>query len=264
MNKAASSGKKPIKYDIERTKKIRIILIILFALLGAFSFMIGIYHPLVEIPKQPEVRDFKATSYFPLQQGNSWSYIYTRQIANSRGKVREKSGRIVMEVKKTYSRPNYFMAVMHGDPVRCDPAADYAYLVASNKVFLIPEESLSSFETAAQESKDLPGVELESDQGYPLFEMPMFVGLRWGPAMSLYRNDGQLSSKVSRETYVQLGSKKKSPIVKCYQIVHRTAADKSEILFSPGLGIVKATYKLSSPLDSFEVRLSGYKFKEKK
>lgn len=263
MNKASSS-KKPLKFDPERKRNLIIKLIVVSGFLASSAFMINIYHPVSQITKQPEVRNFNALSYFPLRQGNSWSYTYERGTADSQVKEVNTTGEIVMEVTKTYSHPNYFLAIMHGDPVTCDAAAVYGYLVGSNKVYWIPEESLRLFEKAARDGTDPPMAEIESNADCTRFEMPMFSGLVWGPEKNLFRRDGRDSWQVEKETYAQLGSKKNSGIIKCFEIVHIADSGHTNIMYSPGLGIVKSAWQSGSSADSYTVRITSHKIKDGK
>lgn len=259
MNKNPASGKKPQRYDLQQAKKRRTVFIIAFALLAASSFMIGIYHPIFQKAKVAEVKNFNALTYFPLQKGNSWTYVYETKTADGKGKTTKKNGRIIMEVKQVYKLSNYYLAVLSGDPVSCAPDARYGYLVGSNKVFYIPENYLGAFEKAARQKLDPPMEQLSPEDGYyEGFELPMFVGLRWGSPQSVFRGDGNYSWYIGQETYVQLGSKKKSPVIKCFELSYRTIPDHKEILFSPGLGIIKSSYTHNGTTDSYVVRLAGY------
>ncbi len=200
-NKNTSSGKKPLRYDLQLAKKRRTAFIIAFALLAASSFMIGIYHPILQKAKVTEVKDFNVLNYFPLQKGNSWTYVYETQTADGKGKTIKKSGRIIMEVKQTYKLPSYYLAVLSGDPVACAPDARYGYLVGSNKAYYIPENYLSIFEKAARQKLDPPMDKFVLEDGYyEGFEMPMFVGLRWGSPRNIFRGDGNYSWYIGQET----------------------------------------------------------------
>ncbi|MGE5396345.1 MAG: hypothetical protein ACM3PP_10000 [Candidatus Saccharibacteria bacterium] len=233
-----------------------IIAIIVVGVLAGTSALFGVYQPRVRNENVPTVKDFKAMEYIPLQKGNYWLYTYERRTASEGGKVDKTSGRIRMEVKRTYQDSGYFLAVVQGDPLSCDSKATVGYLVSSNKVFNIPADQLKEFEAAARSKSDLPMDRLTSENN-PILELPLFEGQRWGLNQYMARSDGKYTWIVTRQRYEVLGSDERAPVAKCYDLEYKTTGDRQTLTFAPAMGILSTGYKHFGTTDEFEVNLIG-------
>lgn len=236
---------KKIPIDLEQKRKRMIVFIVIISFLAGTAAVIGVYKPMVKEQGLPVVKGFTMLDYFPVREGSSWSY---RHRAGSYGTANDAlvdKGDYHIRVEKLYQNRYYSLAVMRGDPFNMAPDDKNGYLITGNRVYFLDDKQTEKFEMAVREHKRLP-TELLPES--PLFEFPLYEGLRWGPVDNLLSGSKGVYS-VEQEQYLQLTRGKKEPIYRAYMIKYSDTDKGMQILYSPGLGIVSVTRVNNNQID---------------
>lgn len=248
-----NGGVKPL---VNRTKSSINKLILIICIVAATAAAIGIYKSPYIVHEMSVVKDFSNAEYFPLTQGSYWIYSFERKSLID-GKTISKKGTLRMQVLRMYDKPGYSLAVIKGDPLRCDPNVKYGLLIWSNKVYYVGDEIIDQVEQRVKNKKELS---LNGDaKGTALqFEFPLFKGLSWQPWDHSVPDNDKYCWIVDNEQYLQFGKGKHPQIYHAYWLRYATNPDITKVRFVPEIGIFSVSYMHHGTPDDYEVILKGY------
>lgn len=224
-----------------------------------------------ELLRVPSFDLITTTDYFPLKEGDEWTYEGVAENATEEGRVAKAKVVIKMRVVKSVKGKCATLYEMAGHPSDCAWAlsdddskktsvdikpSKYGYLVVGNKIFHVDEDKLSAIAKALITNGLLEeGVLSEDDIA---FEFPLFKGQIYGAISQLVRDDRSYVWYVNNSTlyHEQEGDKIKE--MPEYQLIYNTRPDYMEINFIPYLGIVSCSYSHHGTKAQINVSLVKY------
>lgn len=196
-----------------------------------------------------ELENLKSMEYFPLKEGNTWTYQGQRKYREESKDIEEKLD-IEMRVDKVYKFKEYSLASMSGDIFSLEKSGKFGIMNISNKIYYVPENVMKKIIDKKDE-----GVFLEAEdmnQISLLFEFPMFDGQRVGSLEQTMHPTDRYKDVVTKK--VENGKTS-------YEVRFETGPDITTKTFIPYTGISKIQYHHKGTPDDFELNLKSSNLK---
>lgn len=207
----------------------------------------------------PNLDDFNMTDYFPLQEGNSWTYHVDLKECTKDPTVVSESSTLVMKVSKVYKQPGYTLVTITGNPLNADAKESFGYLLYSHNVYFVPGELLPGFvEFAANGGASVR--EYQDDLSLK-FTFPLFKGQRiLGDAypMAVIRGDNLYVPYVDLKPASAVKGLELAEGWPVYSVQDSTAGDNFVFEFVPSIGITYVSYSHNGTLYEYRCTLEEY------
>lgn len=207
----------------------------------------------------PNLDAFNVSDYFPLQEGNSWTYHVDLKQSTDGPTVVSESSTLTMEVKEVYKQPGYTLVVITGNPLNADAKESFGYLLYSHNIYFVPGGLVPSF----VENITTGGASIREyeDNLVLKYTFPLFKGQRiLGDAtpMEIIRGDTLYVPYVDSKPASAVNGLELAKGWPVYSIQDSTTGDNFVYEFVPSIGITDVSYSHNGTLYEYHCTLESY------